>query len=245
MDGADAHIVVDTLRATTTLAALFARGVNDVWVANAIVLARRLATDHGAVLLGEVGGLPPEGFALGNSPNEVMDAEFASGRAVLFTTNGTTALCEMASRGVTFAGALVNAAAIADAATRFEHVRLVCAGESGGRRFALEDFAAAAAIARRLANGSHDVQLDDGALLGCASGESQFRRWIAEASHAEVLRKLGLAADIAFASEPDRLNCAPCVAEFGDGWARLIDAAAGTGTVPPARGAGGSGEGNR
>jgi len=222
---ADCSIVVDTLRATTTIAALFARGVTDVLVASEIGLARQLAAEREALLLGEVGGLPPEGFALGNSPVEVMGSESMSRCAVLFTTNGTRALCEMASRGVTFAGALVNASAVAGAAARFEHVRLVCAGESGGRRFALEDFAVAAAIARQLAAGSDSVQLDDAALIAHDADDGQLLRWIREASHAQALRDLGLVADITFASEPDRLACAPCVAEFGDGWARLIDVA--------------------
>lgn len=229
---ADCSIVVDTLRATTTLAALFARGLVEVWVASDIDLARRLAADHGAVLLGEVGGLPPAGFAMGNSPLEVMQRGLASQRAVLFTTNGTKALCEVAPRGVTFAGAMVNASAVARAARRFERVRLVCAGESGGRGFALEDFAVAAAIAEVLGRGSDGVERDDAATLASASDEHLRRRWIGEAAHAGVLRALGLSEDISFASEPDTLSCAPYVAEFGDGWARLTDGAPGT-DIPP------------
>lgn len=221
---ADCYVVVDTLRATTTIAALFTRGITEVWAVDEIELARRMAQQHDALLLGEVGGLPPAGFALGNSPADVLASESGRERAVMFTTNGTQALCQVASRGATFAAALVNASAVADAIRGFEHVALVCAGEAGGRRFALEDFAAAAAIARRLVSDTDAVAYDDATQLGLAFNDERASMVVGIANHADTLRSIGLAEDIALAATPDSMTCVPRVADAGNGWVLLRDA---------------------
>lgn len=224
---ADEHgcfIVVDTLRATTTIATLFAAGVGELWVASDIERARALAAEHEATLIGEVHGLPPPGFAFGNSPVELMAGAAGIGRVILFTTNGTRALCGFATHGSAYAGALVNATAVAEAVRGSPSVTVVCAGESGGQRFAIEDFAAAASIVRRLHEATPDAQLDDGAMLGLAAGAESASALIRGANHAETLRQLGLADDIAFACQEDAMSCVPKVVEAGPGWALLRDA---------------------
>src|SRR5688572_14582039 len=90
---ADCYVVVDLLRATTTIAALFDARLRDLVVTGDIETAREVARRDGRLLFGEVGGLPPEGFDFGNSPLEVMAADLAGKDGVLFTTNGTLALC--------------------------------------------------------------------------------------------------------------------------------------------------------
>lgn len=119
------YIVVDVIRATTTLCVLFERGCRQVNVAGSIAAAREAARqrkaaahpDHPAPLLaGEMGGLAPSGFDFGNSP-----AEFAAldlhGRDVIFaTTNGTRALHACVGGGAVLVGAFRNATAVAQAA---------------------------------------------------------------------------------------------------------------------------------
>ena len=64
-------LVVDVLRASTTLAVLASRGPRALYVTREVERARKLALERpGTVLAGERGGLPPEGFALGNSPSK-------------------------------------------------------------------------------------------------------------------------------------------------------------------------------
>lgn len=230
---ADCAIVVDTLRATTTIATLFSHGVAELWVAADIALARSLAAKHKALLLGEVGGLPPDGFDMGNSPVEFIDRRPGAKRAVLFTTNGTKALCGLTANGATFAGALVNASAVAAAAQHHEHVAIVCAGESSGSSFALEDFAVAAVLATRLRALAPGAALNDGARLAIELEAAAAPKLIGAAHHAAALRRLGLEADIAFASQGDTVTCVPMVTAFGEGWALLTDAVATT-VAPPA-----------
>lgn len=112
------YIVVDVIRATTTLCMLFERGCQRVLVARDIVSARetRAQSYPNALLAGEVGGVMPEGFDLGNSPTQIGNYELRGREALFATTNGTRALHACRGSGAIFAGALRNATAVATAA---------------------------------------------------------------------------------------------------------------------------------
>ncbi len=137
-----AYIVVDVIRATTTLAVMFERGVRRVFVARDVEMARRVrpSLPH-TIIAGEVNAVPPPDFDHGNSPAE-WGALDMTGREVLFsTTNGARALHAAMGGGPVFAGSLRNASAVcADAlaaacrlATRQQRggVAIVCSGLEG------------------------------------------------------------------------------------------------------------------
>src|SRR5579885_499462 len=112
-------VVIDVLRATSTLATLIARGVREVAVVAAIAEAFALRDAGGEavrLLCGEVGGLPPAGFDYGNSPEEFARLDLAGRSAVLFTSNGTKALVRVAVSPAVFAGSLLNVTAAMNAA---------------------------------------------------------------------------------------------------------------------------------
>jgi 2-phosphosulfolactate phosphatase len=114
----DVAVVIDVIRATTTLTVLCDGGCAQVLVAGDIPAARAFASAHpGAYLLaGEVGGLRPSGFDFGNSPVEMAAADL-KGRSVVFsTTNGTRALHACMGAGAILAGSLRNAQAVCRAA---------------------------------------------------------------------------------------------------------------------------------
>ena len=111
-------IVVDVIRATTTLCVAFERGCRRVYVAPGLSEARayRDAARSELLLAGESGGVAPAGFDLGNSPVEFSEAAITGRDLIFATTNGTRALrvCE-GSRAI-FAGAFRNAGAVCAAA---------------------------------------------------------------------------------------------------------------------------------
>lgn len=140
------YIVVDVIRATTTLCALFEHGCNRVLVARDIATAREAhARAYATALLaGEVGGATPSGFDLGNSPGQIAGYELR-GRDVLFaTTNGTRALHACRGGGAIFAGALRNASAVATAAVRAS-VRLAVPDAAAERATPLDEAGASEA----------------------------------------------------------------------------------------------------
>lgn len=217
---ADCYLVIDTLRATTTIATLFARGLARLTVVSSIDQA--LAMRDGDVLLfGESGGLRPDGFDFGNSPVETAGLDLVGRNAVLVTSNGTVALCAVAPRGVTVAASLANLSAVADFAAMDESALIVCSGNGGATRFSLEDFAVGAALVQALADTAGDLQMGDGAVAGSRVVDPE--ALIGSGSHASILRSLGLAPDVDFAASPDSSFSVPRVTSFGDGWAELED----------------------
>jgi 2-phosphosulfolactate phosphatase len=111
-----------------------------------------------ALLAGEIGGAPLEGFDLGNSPTEVRRAEGLTGRTVIHRTSaGTQGLVRCAASGAMFAASFVTAGATVAALRRLgpDRVSFVITGASFDRD-GDEDLAAAELIAARLQGGSPD-----------------------------------------------------------------------------------------
>lgn len=143
-------VVIDVLRASTTMIAALAHGAARVVPVADVDEARRLAAEAGpaALLGGERGGVRIPGFDLGNSPLEYSAARVAGRTVVITTTNGTAALAAARGARETLVGAIVNRTAVAQSIRRLagpdEHVHLVCAGTDGC--VSAEDVLAAGAI---------------------------------------------------------------------------------------------------
>lgn len=145
-------VVIDVLRASTTMVTAVAEGAAAVWPVAALGEARRLAARLGpaAVLGGERGGERISGFDLGNSPLEYTSNRVAGRDVVITTTNGTAAIAACTGAAETLVGAIVNRRAVALAVRklatpgRFTDVHLVCAGTDGA--VSAEDVLGAGAI---------------------------------------------------------------------------------------------------
>lgn len=215
---ADCYVVIDGLRATTTIATLFTRGLHTLTVVDTLDAGRAPRGD-GVLLFGEQGGIKPEGFDYGNSPVEAARLELAGRSAALVTSNGTVALCAVARLGITVAGSLANLSAVASFAGVHERVVVVCAGNDGARRFSLEDFTMAAALVQRIAEPREHWAFGDGARLALEVGSPD--TLVGASTHASLTRSLGFQADVEFASQSDTSAAVPLVTSFGDGWAVL------------------------
>jgi len=222
-------VVIDVLRATTSIAAALysgARGVLPVMtVEEAVRVSENLHRNgESALLCGEVGGLPPEGFDLGNSPREFVTEQVRNRRIVLKTTNGTVALVRSHTARRVIAGALVNLSAVVE----FLHSRLesdsparilcVCAGQDG--EFGLEDFFAAGGILNGLQSISPSrFDLADSAVAALDYFQSHQDDPLAvleQSRHGRALKGLGLGADLPVCAAYDRYPVVPrCGAE---GW---------------------------
>lgn len=145
-------IVIDVLRASTTITTALANGATGIWPACTIQEARRLALATGpdTLLGGERGGRPVDGFDAGNSPLEYSRARVAGHPIVLTTTNGTLALHACRDASEVIVGAIINRSAVATLARSLAvankrcDIHLVCAGTDG--EVTEEDVLAAGAI---------------------------------------------------------------------------------------------------
>jgi 2-phosphosulfolactate phosphatase len=135
---APAGIVVDALRATSTIAQALASGYRRVLCCAEVDEARALRAELGdGILAGERKCLRIPGFDLGNSPSEF--AEAAGETVILTTTNGTRALVAAASRCErVVAASLLNLGAVVRAVREAGgDAVVVCAGVKG--EFVLDD----------------------------------------------------------------------------------------------------------
>jgi 2-phosphosulfolactate phosphatase len=148
-------ILLDELRASSTIVALLERGVEAVVPAASLAEARRIARGlgQGALLVGEHQVVRAPGFDLGNSPAEALASEVTGRTAILSTRNGTAVLRALPAGTPLLVGCLLNATAVAGAAYgRALHAGLdlgiVCAGRRGA--FALDDAIAAGCLLERV-----------------------------------------------------------------------------------------------
>jgi 2-phosphosulfolactate phosphatase len=149
-------IVVDVLRATSTIVQAVASGYRRVLCCAEIEEAKALRDELGdAVLAGERKGQSIPGLDLGNSPLEFLERRAET--LVLTTTNGTRAIVEAASRcDLVLVGSLLNLDAVVSMAQeRGEDVEVVCAGLLGA--FALDDAYCAGRIVDRLGGSRTDA----------------------------------------------------------------------------------------
>lgn len=207
-----AVVVFDVLRATTTIAAALAAGVRGIRVYGSTESARAAATAAGrsAVLLcGEERCLPPDGFDLGNSPG-AFEAGRHAGRVVyLSTTNGTRAILTAGGAARIFAGALVNASAVARALhdAGAQDVRLLCAGTNG--RVAAEDVIGAGAVLHALRPHGHLQLQSDVAWMAedlFVAHRDDLTRALAISQGGQNVIAAGLEADIDFAARLDAID---------------------------------------
>ena len=139
-------VVIDVIRATSTICQALDAGYERVWCVAEVEEARALG--NGQVTLGgERLGVRIEGFDLGNSPREYLEPRTPT--LAMSTTNGTRAIVTAAERcDRVLVASLLNLEAVTEAARSFgEDVAVFCAGVKGA--FALDD----AYVAGRVAAG--------------------------------------------------------------------------------------------
>ncbi|MGA0122662.1 MAG: 2-phosphosulfolactate phosphatase [Gaiellales bacterium] len=215
---ADVVVVVDTVRATTTIAHALAGGYRRVVCVPDPTAARAAAAriGPGAVLAGEDKGARIEGFELGNSPTEFSPAR---GDDVVFVTrNGVQAILAASREAdVVVCGALVNLDAVARAVgPRLDQgASLVvrCAGTRGA--VAVEDCYTAGRLVELVGVG-HDLL--DGARVARAVARAYAAPidCLAEAQSTRNITPLGHGPDVAIAAQGGILDLVPTVVEAAD-----------------------------
>ena len=192
------------------MAAALAAGVEQVRVFGSLDEAARAAAAHpgSRILCGEENCLPPAGFDLGNSPGAFRRELHASRTAYMSTTNGTRAIVAARAARTVFAGALVNASAVARAvAAAGADVTLLCAGTGGA--VAMEDVIGAGAVMNALGRNFSISPESDTALISRRLYEAASHGLHAALTDSQGGRNViaaGLLEDIDFAARLDALD---------------------------------------
>ena len=204
-------VVIDVLRASTTVAVALANGAKAIipFDSSDEVIDRAKQFEREDVLLaGERKMHAIPGFDLGNSPREYT-RDVVEGKTVLLTTtNGTVALVGIAGARDVVVASYVNFSAVSAmiraAARGAADVAIVCAGRD--RQFALEDAACAGrysrAVTKRLAN----VRLNDAAHACCLIDKRYgdgLDRLFEDSEHGRALAEAGFGEDLAVCGAVD------------------------------------------
>ena len=201
-------VVIDVLRATSTICQALAAGFERVICVNEVENARALA-GPGVALAGERGNVRPDGFDFGNSPREFAAGKSDATTLVLTTTNGTRLLLAAADRCETvLVASLLNLDAVA-AAVRgggAGEVALLCAGVEG--TFAIDDAYVAGALAEALAGEPDDAAV---AAMRLAAGFASAEEGIGSGQSADNIRRVGLEPDIPWCARRGVLDVVPRV----------------------------------
>ena len=214
-----AVVVFDVLRATTSMTAALAAGVQEIRVFPDLEYARRAAQHHTAgprILSGEENCLAPPGFDLGNSPGAFNSREHRGRVIFMSTTNGTRAIIAATGAAAIFVGALVNARAVADALLETGRgVTLLCAGTNG--QVAMEDLLGAGAVLDAMTEAEPSRVRPSGDVAHVAqrlfrSARSDLRAALAQSQGGRNVIEAGLPQDVDFAARLDALDVVGSVA---------------------------------
>jgi 2-phosphosulfolactate phosphatase len=213
-------VVLDVLRATTTMTAALANGAKEIFVFDSVEAAAEAAAKCGSekILHGERKAQPPPGFDLGNSPGDFTKARCCDRTCFMTTTNGTVAILAATAADELLIGANCNAAAVAARAlVSGRDCTLLCAGQR--MDVAMEDLIGCGSIIQRLLDvspvdsidiGNDSVHISHQLYLRNRHNLGQAFRMCLGA-RAELL--LGLSADIDYCAVEDRFS----VVGFWDG----------------------------
>lgn len=215
-------VIVDVLRATSVMAVAFQAGARRILTCGSIEQALRLAgeVETPPLLCGERGGVPIDGFDLGNSPGEYAAERVADRTLIQTTTNGTRAIrCTAAARRQLTASFL-NAAAVLRATADASQLVVVCAGTDG--KVTGEDVL----LAGMLVEQSGRELGGDQAGIALAYWQQHAERCttvdglaavLAETNGGRNLLRLGYAGDLAAVADRDSLDVVPVRTMRGEG----------------------------
>ena len=217
-------MVIDVLRATTTISWALKNGADSIQVFADLHLLKESAmawNEHERLMLGERGGKKIKGFDLGNSPLSVTKKIVGGKRLFMSTTNGTKSLQKVQHAKHLFAMGLPNRRAVAERILSLQSENVLILGSGWEGSYSLEDSLAAGALASYLqTNCNFEVNiLNDelqSALVLWNFWKDDILKCLKTATHGKRLTSLGdYEEDFKCCSELDCLDIVPAQVERG------------------------------
>ena len=219
----ESSVVIDVLRATTTIAWALQNGADSVQVFADVDELKKQADsfqDKHKILVGERGGKKLDGFDLGNSPLGVSKEKVKGKRVFMSTTNGTRSLHRVRESRSLYTMALPNRKSIAERLVSDNPKEVWIVGSGWEGSYSLEDSLAAGALASFLMNKLESVQILNDELMSSLAlwktWENDVEGCLRIASHGQRLAGIGNHDhDFACYSSLDTLSVIPKQIEMG------------------------------
>ena len=207
-----ATVAVDILRATSSICAAFAAGVDEIVPLDSLEPLPSYA-GLGYLVAAERGGKKLQGAACGNSPTEYMSMTLTGCKLAYSTTNGTVSILRSADANHSYVGAFANITALARTLLAEENVVVLCSGWEGEP--SLEDTVFAGALVARLRQMGCVIELvNDAAMMACDLWQlaaADPLAYCSRATHVHRLERFGdvARADIRWAFKSDTCSLVP------------------------------------
>ena len=217
-------VVIDVLRATTTIACALNNGAASVETFADLDLLKKQAdlwSPSQRILLGERGGKKIDGFDLGNSPLGVTKEVVKDKRIFMSTTNGTRSFARVRDFKNIYAMSLVNRKAVAEKLILENADEILILGSGWEGSYSLEDSLAAGALASYLLNSiNQSVEVVNDELNSAIALWSYWKTdligCLRKSTHGQRLQRLGNHdEDFLCCSELDIMSTVPIQREKG------------------------------
>ena len=206
-------IVMDVLRATTTMTIALANGAKEIIPTENIATAVRVAKgSKNSILCGERNGKVVEGFSLGNSPTEYTPDVVKDKSLIFSTTNGTLAIIKSKFAKTCLICSFINISAIVDYINAMdEDFTIICSGKLN--EFCLEDAVCAGMLLSKLSVGRtlemKDSEIaalnlcNDLAMLLNVPSQDKVLKMFHLSEHGKFLTSIGFDTDLEISSKID------------------------------------------
>ena len=219
----ESSVVIDVLRATTTIAWALKNGADSVQVfadVDQLLNESSSIPEKEKILVGERGGKKLDGFDLGNSPLGVSSENVKGKRVFMSTTNGTRSLHRVRESKSLYTMALPNRKAIAERLIMDNPHEVWIVGSGWEGSYSLEDSLAAGALASLLLDKLDSVQVLNDELMASIAlwkiWENDVEGCLRIASHGQRLAGIGNHDDdFACCASLDNLSVIPKQMEMG------------------------------
>lgn len=201
-------VVVDILRATSTMTVALAKGVKAI-IPVSTVEECMVHKNSGCLTAAERNGLKVDGFDLGNSPFSFLENDFSGMELAMSTTNGTRAINLSGSAAEVLIGSFLNLSAVAKyIKSQDNDVVVFCAGWKG--HINLEDTLYAGALVAALSDSF--VVDQDMAIIAkhlYASAKGDLVQFVSGSSYCIRMETKGLKNDIEYCLQVDKFHNVP------------------------------------
>ncbi len=204
-------VVIDVLRATTTIVTALQNGAKEIIPVSSIEFAMKISGSGQMLLGGERNAEKIDGFTFGNSPLEYTEEAVKGKSIILFTTNGSKALVKAKFSSNLFVASFNNAKSVVNQVLKEnDDLEILCSGNNG--MYCMEDSVCAGALIKQIAEVNENIELDDASntcLILYEKNKRRIKRMLSETDHGKTLIAKGFANDIAYASEENIYDIAP------------------------------------
>lgn len=211
--GDKAVLIVDILRATSTITTAIANGASFLMPVNTPAEAFNLYEKFNKepLLGGEVEGKLIKGFHLGNSVTEYTESVVKNKPIIIRTTNGTRAVNVCSSAHYLVIGCFLNQSSCCRFLSKLgSNILIVCSGKEG--KFGIEDVVFAGACVNTISQSVTEINKSDSAVAAemlyqhCKSDILQMLR---NSEHGRYLIDIGLGNDLALCAQVDTTTAVP------------------------------------